>query len=161
MLLRYKEFITEEEMTVAIDTDTKLLLSHLDKANEDLDSVTEAPFLNSALFVNTVRGTLERYGVILPTESNLQQLSMEGEVVYALGESGYFVYMVHNLNPEGNVEGYAQIVNEEDLNDLKAELGDYDNDEEIADGETSSDVSNWAKYPKARRDDDSGNTNEY
>ena len=153
----FKQFITEEEHIV-IDVDPAYALSNIDKANEDLDAVTIEEFVNSAVFVNTVRGTLERYGIVLPAHSNMQQLALEGEYVYALGDSGHFVYMVHNLNPEGQVEGYAQIVDQEELDDL----GSLDEpDENEVDEPVKQEVSDWAKYPKARRDDDSGNTAEY
>lgn len=156
MLRSFKEYFTEEE-TIVIDVNPEYTLSNIDKANADLDAVTEVPFVNSALFVNAVRGTLERYGVILPAHSNMQQLQLEGEWVYQLGDSGHFVYMVHNLSPEGAVEGYAQIVNQEELDDL-AELGIP---ETVESEEDRTQPTEWMKYPKARRDDDSGNTDEY
>lgn len=152
-MLRFKEFLNEETH-VTIDVHPDLALMSIDKVNEDLDSVTLQPFVNSALFVNAVRGTLERYGIVLPAHSNMQQLSMESEVVYALGESGHYVYMVHNLNDEGYVEGYASVVTEEELNDL-ASLDDGE-EEEISQPE---EPRRW--IPPARRDDDSGNTDEY
>lgn len=85
----------------------------------------------------------------------MQQLSLEGEYVYSLGDSGQFVYMVHNLDDNGNVEGYAQIVDSDELEDL------IDLNAEEPSEDVEAEVSDWAKYPKARRDDDSGNTNEY
>jgi hypothetical protein len=160
-MLRFKEFVTEEH-TVEVELDNvtpDVVLSHLDKANEDLDRVTAEPFVNSAIFVNAVRGTLERYGIVLPAHSNMQQLSMEAEYTYAIGDSGHYVYIVHNLNPDGYVEGYAQVVDSEELEDLKSMNADEEGAE--ADDDNSSEPTEWMKYPKARRDDDSGNTNEY
>lgn len=155
MPLSFKQYFSEETH-IEIDVDPKLALSHLDKANEDLDAITMNPFVNSALFVNAVRGTLERYGIVLPAHSNMQQLAMEGEYVYALGESGHYVYMVHNLNEEGQVEAYAQIVDEDELADL-ASLNDDADDNTLA----AADAPPAYKPPPARRDDDSGNTDEY
>lgn len=159
-MLRFKDFITEEHTAeVHLDNvEPSLVLSHIDKANEDLDRVTEEPFVNSALFVNAVRGTLERYGIVLPAHSNMQQLALEAEYVYAIGDTGHYVYAVHNLNPDGAVEGYAQIVDAEELEDLKDM---NDSNEESASDDDSSEPSEWKKYPPARRDDDSGNTDEY
>lgn len=157
-MLRFKEFVTEDA-TVVIDIQPDLALSHIDKANEDLEEVTKMPFVNSALFVNAVRGTLERYGIVLPAHSNMQQLSLEGEVVYQLGNSGHYVYMVHNLDPDGGIEGYASIVDEEELHDLSGL--DFDNDEGMDEPKDNTEPSEWMKYPKARRDDDSGNNDEY
>jgi hypothetical protein len=156
-MLKFKEFLKEEPIHISINTDTDLLKSHLDKCNEDLEAITAITFVNSALFVNAVRGTLERYGILLPAESNMQQLSMEGEFVYALGESGLYAYAVHNLDPQGNVEGYAQIVDRADMEELVA----LDAEEGNLDDPTVNEPSEWMKYPKARRDDDSGNTDEY
>lgn len=155
MLLNFKQYFAEETH-IEIDVDPEAALSNIDKVNEDLDAVTLNPFVNSALFVNAVRGTLERYGIVLPAHSNMQQLALEGEYVYALGESGHYVYMVHNLNEEGQVEAYAQIVDEEELEDL-ASLNDDADDNTLA----AADAPPAYKPPPARRDDDSGNTNEY
>jgi hypothetical protein len=162
-MIGFREFIkgslNETEHHV-IDVDLKSgQVAQFEKVNQDLDAVTENPYINSAMFVNSVRGTLERYGILLPAHSNMQQLSLEGEYVYALGDSGYFVYMVHNLNPEGNVEAWAQIVNQDELNDL----GTLDADENDVDEpkDTSQQPTEWMRYPKARRDDDSGDTAEY
>jgi hypothetical protein len=156
---RFKEFVLGEEHVV-INIDMKDVPSDsVDKVNEDLDTITLNPFVNSAMFVNSVRGTLERYGILLPAHSNMQQLALEGEYVYQLGNSGQYVYMVHNLNPEGNVEGYAQIVDSEELEDLK-DLNDTD-DEDIVEPDNDNGPSEWMKYPKARRDDDSGDNAEY
>lgn len=156
-MLRFSEFIKEEEH-VQIDIDLKNSpLGEIDKINADLDAVTLNPFINSALFVNAVRGTLERYGIVLPAHSNLQQLSLEGETVYQLGDSGQYIYMVHNLNPESQVEAWAQIVDSEELADLTS----LDSDENDVDVVPDNGPTEWMKYPKARRDDDSGNTAEY
>lgn len=154
-MIGFREFLNEEEY-VHIDFDVNnSSLGDLEKINEDLDAVTANPYVNSAVFVNSVRGTLERYGIVLPAHVNMQQLSLEGEYVYSLGDSGQFVYMVHNLDDNGNVEGYAQIVDSDELEDL------IDLNAEEPTEDVEAEVSDWAKYPKARRDDDSGNTNEY
>jgi hypothetical protein len=155
-MLNFRQFL--EENHVVIDVDPAYTLSNMEKANQDLDAVTEKPFVNSAIFINAVRGTLERYGVILPAHSNMQQLSLEGEWVYELGESDHYVYIVHNLDDEGAVEGYAQIVDADELEDLIELQGD---DDETSVEPQDSGPSEWMKYPKARRDDDSGNTDEY
>jgi hypothetical protein len=156
-MLRFKEFIKEDR--VQIDVKPEFALSSMDKANEDLEAVTKNPFVNSSTFINAVRGTLERYGIVLPAHSNLQQLSLEGETVYVLGDSGHYVYMVHNLDPNGGVEGYATIVNETDLRQLSSM--DFDNDDGMDAKQDNNEPTEWMKYPKARRDDDSGNTDEY
>jgi hypothetical protein len=158
-MIGFKQFIAENNVEAVIDVDLKNApIGDIEKINADLDAVTLNPFVNSALFTNAVRGTLERYGILLPAESNIQQLSLEGEFVYQLGDSGQYVYAVHNLSPEGEVEGYAQIVDGDELADLQS----LDTDENDVDPPApDAGPTEWMKYPKARRDDDSGETAEY
>lgn len=164
-MLNFKEFITEsvectDRGTEIAAPDQKLLMNNLAKINQDLDAVTEHPFVNSALYVNAVRGTLERYGIILPAASNMQQLSVEGETIYTLGDSGWYIYMVHNLNKEGYAEGYAQIVDEDELDDLAADEAAAPEDV-VQPAPSGSAPPRKPWIPPARRDDDSGNDNEY
>lgn len=151
----FKQYFTEATH-ISIEIDPEFALTQIDKINEDLDAITDPTFVNSGTFVNAVRGTLERYGIILPPHTNMQQLSLEGEWVYQLGDSGHYVYMVHDLTPEGAVEGYATICEEEDLADL-AELFDEDDEEDVSDPQPQV----RRRLPPAARDDDSGNTDEY
>lgn len=116
----FKEFLNEQETTLITDApDKNLLEENLDVLNNDLDAVTDKPFVNNLVFVNAVRGTLERYGIKLPAGYESFAMSIEAESVYSMdNDSGYYLYMVFNLNPDGYVEGYAQIVDEDDLQDL-------------------------------------------
>ena len=150
-MLKFKEFLYEQEDLVIDDVPNQALIQ-IDSINDELDTVTNTPFVNSAIFMNTVRLTLERYGIIIPPGYEVPMLSLESESAYALGESGYYVYVVHNLDDDGNVEGYAQLVNLEDLNDLMSS--------EMVSSNTPEPEEN-RRYPAARRDDDSGNDAEY
>jgi len=159
-MLGFKEYLNERTH-VEIDVAPDAWLPQLDKLNQDLEQVTLKSFVNSALFVNAVRGTLERYGILLPPFSNMQQLSMESEVVYALGESNHFVYMVHNLDPDGYVEGYAQVIEQADLDALGTmdRLGD---EEELeAHHHDPLDDVNRMRRQVRHSNDDSGNDAEY
>lgn len=150
-MLKFKEYITEQEDMV-IDDVSDHALNQIDTINQELDTITENPFVNSAIFVNTIRSTLERFGILLPPGYEMPLLSIQAETAYALGESGYYLYMVHSTE-EAGVEGYAQIVNKEDLDDLmSAEMSDVSSGDEQR-------IRRW--IPPARRDDDSGNTSEY
>lgn len=170
---RFKDYITEEEH-VHLSVDSKVWLSQRDKINHDLETITETPFLNSALFQNSVRGTLERYGILLPAQAQMQFLSTEGEIVYTLvddlassqqdykltgqneneGNSSYYLYMVWNLTPEANVEGYANIVTQEELD----ALGTLDHATDPVGTEDPMDV--WRRQQR-HTNDDSGNDDEY
>jgi hypothetical protein len=149
-MLKFKEFLNEEE-DLMIDDVPEQLLSQIDAINAELDQITEDPFLNSAVFFNLIRNTMERFGVILPPGYEMPMLSMDSETAYMLGDSGYYLYVVHNTEV-GAVVGYAQIVNKEDLEDLMSSFANDDDTEMYMDKP-------WT--PPARRDDDSGNDAEY
>jgi hypothetical protein len=162
IMYKFKEFKNSLRESVSepihVNTDGELLKINMKQVNSDLAEVTKNTFVNSVMFVNAVRGTLERYGVILPPEVNMHQINLEAEYTYVIGNSGLYAYVVHNLDPEGSCEGYACVVGAEDLHNLKnldAEEDDDDMDPRLH-GPTE-----WMKYPKARRDDDSGETAEY
>jgi hypothetical protein len=149
-MLKFKEFLYEQEDLV-IDEVPQQLLSQIDSLNAELDQVTEQPFINSAVFFNLIRNTLERFGIVLPPGYEMPMLSVDSETAYMLGDSGYYVYIVHNTEI-GGVIGYAQIVNKTDLDDLMSAEAMSPNDEVIL---------NKPWIPPARRDDDSGNDAEY
>lgn len=150
-MLKFKEFITEEEDLV-IDEVPEQLLTQIDTINDELEQVTEQPFLNSAIFFNLIRNTMERFGIILPPGYEMPMLSMDSETAYMLGDSGYYLYVVHNTEIDA-VMGYAQIVDKTDLDDLMSSFSTDDDDEVV--------LNQTRRYPAARRDDDSGNSGEY
>lgn len=149
-MLKFKEFITEQEDLV-IDNVPEQLLSQIDSINAELEQITEDPFANSAIFFNLIRSTLERFGIIIPPGYEMPMLSTDSETAYALGDSGYYIYIVHNTEI-GAVIGYAQIVDKTDLDDLMSSFSSEGNSEVYL-------SKPWT--PPARRDDDSGNSDEY
>jgi hypothetical protein len=114
-MLKFSEYFAEENGTLEIEKEQ--LEGQLDYLNADLDSVTQKPFQNSAVFINTIRGTLERYSLLIPSMGHAT-LSPDGEVVFKLGESGKFLYIVYDVNDFGFTEGYAQVVTNDELKDL-------------------------------------------
>lgn len=154
-MLTFNKFITEAADEV-LDVDAKHVENNFDAINADLDVLTENQYQNAPIFLNQLRGTLERYGILLPQSATQQFLDLGAELVYLLGESNYNLYIVYDTNDDGYVDGYAQIVTSEELGDLMSmdseELLDKEDDDEI-----EMRPSTWY----AKRDDDSGNTDEY
>lgn len=147
-----KKLDEEKDSTIVIDDIPDQTMQSLDMINDTLDKITDRQFVNSAVFINTVRATLERFGIILPPEHQMAMLNSESETVYALGDTDMNLYITHDTY-EGQVEGYAQIVSDSDLHDL---MNSTDDEEEEDDEE---EPRRW--IPPARRDDDSGDTSEY
>lgn len=155
-MLKFKEFITEQE-DLTLDVDNSIVLKVVDEVNAALDLVTARPFVNSAVFMNAVRGTLERYGIVLPPSVVMPMLSTEAETVYSLGDSGMFLYIVHNPD-EGGVDGYAQIVDQDDLDDLQS-MNDMEGDDDEAEDEAAQ--RQWIPPDRRKAADDGGNNDEY
>lgn len=151
-MLKFSEFLKEENEDV-LDVDARYLENNREALNNDLDVLTKKPYQNAPIFLNQLRGTLERYGMILPQEATPNFLNLSAELVYSLGESPYFLYIVFDTADDGFVDGYAQVVDEEELKDLAT----MDKDEMLNHDPVVTRPSTWY----AKRDDDAGNTNEY
>lgn len=152
----FKSFITEEELLIQVHSGAQL---SVEKLNADLDAITERPFVNSAVFTNAVRGTLERYGILLPPSYVMPMLSSEAETVYKLGDLGKYLYVCHDL-VDGVVDGYAQIVDEDELNDL-IDMDKFKEDSAERDDKIEAAKRMFIPPDRRRAADDGGNTNEY
>lgn len=156
-MLKFKEYLNEEldSGPVKIDVDSSYLENNVEALNNDFDRLTEKPYQNAPIFLNQLRGTLERYGMMIPAASTKHFLNLEAELVFNLGETDKFLYVVYNTNDDGYVDGYAQVVNREELSDLmNMNVDDILNSDR---GPIKLRPSTWY----AKRDDDAGNSDEY
>jgi hypothetical protein len=153
-MLKFNEFLNESVHDV-IEIDVKHLESNMDQINSELDVLTEKPYQNAPIFLSQLRGCLERYGMGLPAAATANFLNLGAELVYVLGDTNNYLYIVYDTNDDGFVDGYAQLVNKEELDDLM----NLDSDELLnTDREPiSMRPSTWY----AKRDDDAGNSDEY
>lgn len=158
-MLKFKEFIKENhEMVIGVDA--KYLAGNRDAINSDLEVLTSKPYQNAAIFLNQLRGTIERYGILLPQSITKNFMDLSGEMVYALGDTGEYFYVVYDTNDDSFVDGYAQVVSKDELDDLmSADLEDNINsDREPVRLKKSGYIANGYGPGK---EDDGGNTNEY
>ena len=154
MILKFNEFLKEQYDEV-LPVDAKYVQNNVDAMNADLDALTEKPYQNAPIMLNQLRGTLERYGIILSQSAVNNFLNLSAEMVYMLGDSNLYLYIVFDTNDDGFVDGYAQAVSEDELKDLVG----MDKDELI-----NSDRAPITMRPStwyAKRDDDSGNSSDY
>jgi len=166
----FKNFISEERQidTLRIETDSAVLKNNKDAINADFDRLTANPFQNPIVFYNQLRGTLERFGMVIPPGATKHFLNFDAELSMPLGESDLFLYVVFNTHKNTKVEGYAQIVDIEELQKLMGSDDPREEDEEEDEGEEDEDemeddedeMSDNEKYRK-RKDDDSGDDSEY
>jgi hypothetical protein len=152
-MLKFNEFLKEETEEV-IATDDAHLLSNQEALNGELDNLTEKPYQNAPIFLTQLRGVLERYGMNLPQTASPNFMDLSSELVYALGDSGLYLYVVYDTNEDGYVDGYAQVVSGDELGDLARMPADLLNTNRNLMPIRHSD---WYR----KRDDDAGNTNEY
>lgn len=150
-MLKFNAFLKEQDEYLEVDS--RHVNNNVDNINAALDELTEKPYQNAPIFLAQLRGGLERFGILLPASATKYFLDLSAEVVYLLGDSSYQLYIIYDTNDQGYVDGYAQLVDNSELQDLlnmnPADL--LDNENEVPN----------IKYPPARRDDDSGNTSEY
>ena len=155
-MLKFKEYLNENAAYYApkpIEVDSRRLLQIADALNAELDALTAKPYQNAPIFLTQLRGCLEKNGMALPSEATPHFLNLGAELVYKLGATAYHLYIVYDTTEDGYVDGYAQVVNQGDLRDLlKMEPAEYMGHDEIEQR-----PSTWY----AKRDDDSGNSDEY
>lgn len=150
-MLRFQEYLNEQYDEV-IDIDTRHLLNNAETINADLDRLTEKPYQNAPIFLAQLRGTLERYGMLLPQSATRHFMELGSELVYLLGNSDLHLYVVYDTNDDGFVDGYAQVV---DATELKSLIGmdkeDFQKEHAVM----------QPRRLRARTDDDSGYDSEY
>ena len=150
-MLKFSEFLKEENEDV-IDTDVRHLEENLDALNAELDTLTTKPYQNAPLMLAQLRGVLEHYGINLPQQATPNFLNLSAELVYTLGDSGKFLYIVYDTNDDAYVDGYAQVVDGEELSMLAS--SDVLNTDRNLIAVRHSD---WYR----KRDDDAGDDSEY
>jgi len=150
----FKEYLMENK-DIVIDIDTKQLENNVDSINAELDTYTEKPYRNAPIFLTQLRGALERYGIMLPATATSHFLTLGSELVYMLGDTDKHLYVVFDTNDDGLVDGYAQIVDSDELEDLVG----MDKEEMLT--RDPNDMTKKPWIPPARKDDDSGDTSEY
>jgi DNA primase large subunit len=171
MMQNFKQFINEGLNPNYIEVDSRFVENNKDSINADFDRLTAQPYTNTMVFYNQIRGTLERYGMIMPPSATKQFMSTDGELAFKLGEEGLNLYVVFNTHKNSYVDGYVQVVDdveldhlmsdyEEDMEDEVEEEAEEVEDEEEDDMDDMEEMDTMEKYRK-RRDDDSGNTGEY
>lgn len=153
-MLKFKDFLNEETEKV-LDVDEKHLESNKNAINADLDALTSKPYQNAPIFLNQLRGSLERFGILLPAEMTPHFLQLSSEVAYKMGDSDNYFYAVYDTNDDGFVDGYAQLVSSDELDKLM----EMDTEDKVnSDREpVTFRPSTWY----AKRDDDAGNNDEY
>ena len=167
----FKTFINEEHGNpMHIEVDSNVLMNNKDAMNADFDRLTAMPYQNSIVFYNQLRATLERYGMIIPPGATRHFLNFDGELSFKLGDGSLYLYVVFNTHKNNKLEGYAQVVDEEELQKLmdaedpreeeegeeEGEEGEEEEKEEDEEEETEDDeegMSYGEKYRK-RMDDD-------
>lgn len=163
-MLKFSEFIKESSHEEVIDTDQYRLESNTDTINAELEVLTTKPYQNAPIFLNQLRGCFERFGILIPASATDHFLNLSAELVYAFDDSGSkeaategkkYLYIVYDTNDDGFVDGYAQIVSKDELDDLE----DMGSDGVLNTGRKKVTIrpSDWYR----KRDDDAGNSNEY
>jgi len=150
-MLKFNEYLTEENEDV-VETDTRHLLENQDALNAELDTLTAKPYQNAPLMLTQLRGVLERYGINLPQQATVNFMNLSAELVYTLGDSGCYLYLIYDTNEDGYVDGYAQVVDSEELSML-ASSEVLNTDRNLI----AVRHSDWYR----KRDDDAGNSDEY
>jgi hypothetical protein len=152
-MLNFHDFINEQDEV--LDVDARHVEQNMDALNAELDKLTEKPYQNAPIFLAQLRGTLERFGMLLPSSATPYFMELSAEIAYTLGDSGQHLYIVYDTHDDGFVDGYAQLVSSSELSDLM----NMDS-EDLLNSDRESLATRHSDFYR-KRDDDSGDTSEY
>lgn len=146
-MLGFSQYLSEQYSTINVDT--SFIENNFDQINKELDVLTERPYQNAPVFLSQLRGFGDKYGIMLPATVTRDFMNLDAEIVYSLGETGYYFYVVYDTNDDGTVNGYAQLVTDDELSELV--------NSDSTDLLNVNTMTRKPWIPPARRDDDSGN----
>jgi hypothetical protein len=86
----------------------------VDVINSHFDELVNGKFSTAYLVVQTVRGILERFGVILP---ELHPTGFDEQIVYKANDDLYLCIMI-DQDDKGHYDAYAQFVDNDGLDDV-------------------------------------------
>jgi hypothetical protein len=154
----FKTFINEQAQMdpLFIEVDKSMIENNKDAMNADFDRLTAAPYQNSIVFYNQLRGTLERYGIVVPPGATRHFLNFDSELSFQLGDSGLYLYVVFNTHKNAKVEGYVQVVDEAELNNLmnSDEEVPREDEEEEEEGEEEGEMEEKGEEKEEMEDDE-------
>ena len=116
-MLKFREYL-EEASTYALDADDRHITQVASELNAYLDKLTEKSYQNAPIFLNQLRGAMEKYGVLLGSDVTPAFLNLNAELVFSLGTTNLHLYVIYDTTDEGYVDGYAQIVTPDELQEL-------------------------------------------
>lgn len=121
--------------------------------NGDLDTVLSGKFANEYIIFDTIRGTLERYGIKLPPMQSTGESATSSTFEFE-GLDGAYLYIATKKDINGHFDAYAQVVDEDELDALE--------DMDIS-TEPLPNTSTTSQFLLRNRhcNDDSGNSDEY
>lgn len=121
------------------------------RLNAELDLVFSKKVSNKIVIYNILAATLEKYGIRFPI-TDLQ----DEQYVFEIGDSGFYLFVKKQIDSRGNFDVYAQVVDEDELEELE------DSDMDISTEPVDPYLYGSRFLRQTRRtEDDGGNTSEY
>jgi len=115
--MRFKEFVNE--LAVPHLPPVSLDDAVAESINRQFDIHLNDTILSPQIGLYKIRKVLNSYGYDLPA---LYEVEPEGdEVVFDLGDTDSFVYILYYLTDDGNYDFYALVTNEEGINEIMSE----------------------------------------
>ena len=121
--------------------------------NNDLDIVLSGKFANEYIIFDTIRGTLERYGIKLPAMQSTGE--SPSTTIFEFDGIEAYLFIATKKDVNGHYDAYAQIVDEDELEDME--------DMDISTEPLPNHAHATSEFLRRNRhcSDDSGNSDEY
>jgi hypothetical protein len=124
--MRFKEFVNE--LAVPHLPPVSLEGAVAESLNRQLDIHLNDKILSPQIGLYKIRKVLNSYGFDLPA---LYEVEPEGdEVIFDLGDTDYFVYILYYLTDDGVYDFYALVTDEEGIEEIMSEDKDLEKEED-------------------------------
>jgi len=124
--MRFKEFVNE--LAVPHLPPVSLEDAVAESLNRQLDIHLNDKILSPQIGLYKIRKVLNSYGYDLPA---LYEVEPEGdEVVFDLGDTDYFVYILYYLTDDGVYDFYALVTDEAGIEEIMSEDEDLEKEED-------------------------------
>lgn len=120
--MSFKKFLTKENNQPTIDEESMVDADLLESVNDALVEGLENTFFSPENGIQMIRRVLAEYNLQMPV---LYGADPDGEETAIEIQPELFLYLIYSINDNGNYEFYAELTDDEGLDEL---LSDEDED---------------------------------
>lgn len=121
--MRFKQYLTKENTQTTIGEESMVDSEVFEKVNDEIIAKLSEKFFSPENGIQVIRRVLANHGFEMPA---LYGADPEGDETVLEISPEVFLYLIYNINDDGTYEFYAELTDDEGLDEL---LSDEDEEE--------------------------------